>query len=76
MAINWKLRETVLRLLAAVYAEFGEEGVSVAPAYLYWSRALIERQFKGRYGRIAQLFGPDAAYEWDTASKRERRVKI
>lgn len=30
MAINWKLRETVLRLLAAVYAEIGEEGVRVA----------------------------------------------
>ena len=27
MAINWKLRETVFQLLAAVYAELGEEAV-------------------------------------------------
>lgn len=28
MAINWKSRENVFRLLAAVYAELGEAGVS------------------------------------------------
>ncbi|EHY54882.1 hypothetical protein HRR83_005858 [Exophiala dermatitidis] len=45
MGINWRLRETVFRLLAAVYAELGEEA------------------FKGRYGSIAQRFGPDATYD-------------
>jgi hypothetical protein len=30
MAINWRLRSTVFRLLAAVYAEFGDEAVSIS----------------------------------------------
>jgi hypothetical protein len=34
MAINWKLRETVFRLLAAVYAELGETAVrAFVPPY-------------------------------------------
>lgn len=64
MAINWKLRENVFRLLAAVYAEMGE--VAVSPLHnreITMACSVDIAQFKGRYGSIAKFYGPDATYD-------------
>lgn len=64
MAINWKLRESVFRLLAAVYAELGEAAVSAPGNQEAWPLAeLINAQFKGRYASIAKFYGNDATYD-------------
>jgi len=64
MAINWKLRESVFRLLAAVYAELGEAAVSVPVDHEACPLAeLINAQFKGRYASIAKFYGNDATYD-------------
>ncbi|KEF53549.1 uncharacterized protein A1O9_10524 [Exophiala aquamarina CBS 119918] len=64
MAINWKLRESVFRLLAAVYAELGEAAVSAPEGHDACPLAeLIDAQFKGRYSSIAKFYGNDATYD-------------
>ncbi|KAK5047159.1 hypothetical protein LTR84_007102 [Exophiala bonariae] len=64
MAINWRLRESVFRLLAAVYAELGEAAVSSSEKHELCPLAeLINAQFKGRYASIAKFFGDDATYD-------------
>jgi hypothetical protein len=64
MAINWKLRESVFRLLAAVYAELGEAAVSSPTDHGACPLAeLINAQFKGRYASIAKFYGNDATYD-------------
>lgn len=64
MAINWRLRESVFRLLAAVYAELGEAAVSPFSDYEACPLAeLIDAQFKGRYANIAKFYGDDATYD-------------
>lgn len=64
MAINWKLRESVFRLLAAVYAELGEAAVSSPTDHEVCPLAeLINAQFKGRYASIAKFYGNDVTYD-------------
>lgn len=64
MAINWRLRESVFRLLAAVYAELGEAAVSPYERHEACPLAeLINAQFKGRYASIAKFYGDDATYD-------------